>query len=166
MIQHIDEAYKPILDREASIDMAEKFSDAVELLHELIDYGTSLIPRAYVDSARDLKAICSVFVQLRQFITHLDGISVLLTAGACGTANLQLRSLLETAHTIEWILASDTESKLRHLYVAISLFDHRAIRMSAALLFNCRCRILSSFPMSEYDPTELVTLLRFNPRVW
>jgi hypothetical protein len=98
--------------------MAEKFSDAIELLLELVDYGTSLIPRAYIDSDRDLKGISLLFVQLRQFILHLDGISVLLAGGASGTANLQMRSLLEIAHLIEWILANDTEEKIKYLYVA------------------------------------------------
>jgi Family of unknown function (DUF5677) len=115
---HIDQAYKSLLDRGASVEMADKFDDAIELLLELVDYGTNLIPRAYIDSSRDLKAICLLFVQLRQFVAHLDGISTLLTNGAADTANLQLRSVLEMAHTIEWILVSETEEKIRHLYVA------------------------------------------------
>ena len=118
MIQHIDQAFKPVLDRDAAIDMAAKFSDAIELLLELVDYGTNLIPRAYGNSGRDLKAICLLFVQLRQFVSHLDGIALLLSNGACGTANLQLRSVLEAAHIIEWILTGDTENKIRYLYVA------------------------------------------------
>jgi len=118
MVQHIDQAYKPILDREGAIEMAGNFSDLIELVYEVVDYGTNLIPRAYTSSDRDLKAICLIFVQLRQFITHLDGISLLLTQTACATSNLQLRSLLEIAHTLEWILISDTLSKIHHLYVA------------------------------------------------
>lgn len=115
---HIDDAYKPILDREAAAEMAGKFSDAIELLLELVDYGTKLIPRAYDSSDHGLKAICLVFVQLRQFISHLDGITTLLRDGDCATANLQLRSLLETAHLMEWILSTDTDEKIKHLYVA------------------------------------------------
>src|SRR5690242_17392289 len=116
MIQHIDQAYKPILDREAAIEMSANFSDVVELLYEVVDYGTSLVPRAYASSDRDLKAICLIFVHLSQFITHLDGISLLLTQGACATSKLQLRSLLEIAHTLEWILFCDTLSKIDYLY--------------------------------------------------
>ena len=115
---HIDDAYKPILDREAAVEMAGKFPDAIELLLELVDYGTKLIPRAYDSSDHGLKAICLVFVQLRQFISHLDGITTLLHDGDCATANLQLRSLLETAHLMEWILSTDTDEKIKHLYVA------------------------------------------------
>ena len=71
-----------------------------------------------MSSPRDLKAICIVFVQLRQFLVHLDGVATLATAGNCATATLQLRSLLETAHTLEWLLVSDTNAKINYLYVA------------------------------------------------
>ena len=98
--------------------MAIKFQDAIDLLNELVNYGTNLLVRAFTSSDRDLKAICVLFVQLRQFLMHLDGIAILLAADNCGTADLQLRSLLETAHTIEWVLASDTEAKINYLYVA------------------------------------------------
>jgi len=118
MIQHIDQAYKPMLDREGAIEMSGNFGELVELLYEIVDYGSNLGPRAYTSSDRDLKAICLIFVQLRQFVTHLDGISLLLSEGACATSNLQLRSILEIAHTLEWILFSDTPSKIHHLYVA------------------------------------------------
>ena len=56
--------------------------------------------------------------KLRQFLVHLDGTAVLVTAGNCSTAALQLRSLLETAHTMEWLLRADTDAKVNHLYVA------------------------------------------------
>ncbi|HXP45791.1 MAG TPA: DUF5677 domain-containing protein, partial [Terriglobales bacterium] len=113
-----DESHKSVLDRGFAVEAAKHFKDALGLLNELIDYGTSLIPRAFVSSPRDLKAICVIFVQLRQFIVHLDGVAILGAAGNCSTANLQLRSLLETSHALEWLLTSDTDSKVNHLYVA------------------------------------------------
>lgn len=112
------ESHKAVLDRKSAIETAKNFKDALELLNELINYGTFLVPRAFRSSPRDLKAICIIFVQLRQFIVHLDGAAILAAAGNCSTANLQLRSLLETSHTLEWLLASDTEAKVNHLYVA------------------------------------------------
>jgi len=98
--------------------MASHFKDAINLLNELLDYGTNLIPRAYTSSPKDLKAICVIFVQLRQFLEHLDGVATLIASGSPGTANLQLRSLLETSHVMEWLLKNDTEAKVNHLYVA------------------------------------------------
>jgi|SRR5271165_5573369 len=112
------ESHKAVLDREYAVETAKHFKDSLDLLNDLLDYGTNLIPRAFVSSPRDLKAICIIFVQLRQFLVHLDGVATLATAGNCATATLQLRSLLETAHTLEWILASDTNAKINYLYVA------------------------------------------------
>src|SRR5271165_5299240 len=99
------ESHKAVLDREYAVETAKHFKDSLDLLNDLLDYGTNLIPRAFVSSPRDLKAICIIFVQLRQFLVHLDGVVTLATAGNCATATLQLRSLLETAHTLEWLLA-------------------------------------------------------------
>jgi hypothetical protein len=114
----LDDAHKHLLDRDGAIAMAANFQDAIDLVNELVNYGTNLVVRAFASSNRDLKAICVLFVQLRQFLMHLDGVSVLLATGNCGTADLQLRSLLEGAHLIEWTLAKDTEAKIQHLYVA------------------------------------------------
>ena len=113
-----DDPHKHLLDRDDAIAMAANFQDAIDLVNELVNYGTNLVVRAFASSHRDLKAICVLFVQLRQFLTHLDGVSVLLATGNCGTADLQLRSLLEGAHLIEWTLAKDIEAKIQHLYVA------------------------------------------------
>jgi hypothetical protein len=113
----LDDAHKRLLDRDGAMTMAANFQDAIDLVNELINYGTNLVVRAFASSDRGLKAICVLFVQLRQFLTHLDGISMLLAAGNCGTADLQLRSLLEGAHLMEWTLAKDTEAKIQYLYV-------------------------------------------------
>jgi hypothetical protein len=113
-----DDAHRHLLDREGATGMAGQFEDAIDLTNELVNYGTNLVVRAFASGDRDLKAICLLFVQLRQFVMHLDGIAILLKAGNCGTADLQLRSLLETAHTMEWILSGDVDEKINHLYVA------------------------------------------------
>jgi hypothetical protein len=110
--------HKHLLDCDGAMEMAANFQDAIDLLNELVSYGTNLVVRAFTSSDRDLKAICVLLVQLRQFLMHLDGIAILLAVGNCGTADLQLRSLLETAHVIEWILANDTEAKINYLYIA------------------------------------------------
>ena len=114
----MSETHKGILDREYANEAAKHFQESLALISDLLDYGTFLVPRAFVSSPRDLKATCLIFVQLRQFLVHLDGTTILAAAGNCSTATLQLRSLLETAHTLEWVLAADTDAKVNHLYVA------------------------------------------------
>jgi hypothetical protein len=113
-----DDAHKGLLEREAAVEMANQFRDAVDLLDELVNYGTNLVVRAFHSSKRDLIAVCVLFVQLRQLLMHLDGITILIRNGNAGTADLQLRSLLEIGHLIEWTLKKDTETKVQHLYVA------------------------------------------------
>src|SRR5271166_2490856 len=74
------ESHKAVLDREQSVKDAKRFNDSLDLLNVLLDYGTNLIPRAFVSSPRDLKDFCIIFVQLRQFLAHLDGVVTLATA--------------------------------------------------------------------------------------
>jgi len=114
----MSDSHKGILDREYSIEMVRHFKDDVELLNEVLDYGSHLLPKAYASSPRDIKAICIIPVQLRQVLVHLDGVAILASAGNCFSAGLQIRSLLEIAHTMEWLLAADTEAKIHHLYIA------------------------------------------------
>jgi hypothetical protein len=114
----MNDSYKQILDRKYVEEMAPHFKDSVQLLNEVLDYGTFLLPRAYGSSPRDIKAICLIFVQFRQFLAHLDGVAVLTGDGNCISAILQLRSLLEITLVMEWILKDDTEAKINHLWVA------------------------------------------------
>src|SRR5437899_12999466 len=90
----LDDAHKHLLDRDGAIAMAANFQDAIDLVNELVNYGTNLVVRAFASSNRVLKAISVLFVQLRQFLMHLDGVSVLLGSGNCVTAAFQRRSLL------------------------------------------------------------------------
>ncbi len=114
----MSDSYKPILDREYAAEMVQHFKDILDLLNEVLNYGTFLLPRAYGDSPKDIKADCLVFALFRQFLAHLDGVANLLKVGNCSSSNLQLRSLLEIAHVIEWILTSDTENKVNYFHVA------------------------------------------------
>jgi hypothetical protein len=114
----MNNSYKAILDREYGSQSAQHFKDSVDVLNEVLNYGSQLLPKAIERSPRDVKAVCIIFVQLRQVLAHLDGIAVLVTAGNCFSAGLQIRSLLEIAHTMEWLFKSDTEAKVHYLYVA------------------------------------------------
>jgi hypothetical protein len=117
-VRVMNDSYKQILDRQYADEMSPHFKDAIKLLNELLDYGTFLLPRSYGSSPRDIKAICLIFVQFRQFLAHLDGVAGLASVGNCFSAILQLRSLLEINLAMEWILKADTEEKAKHLWVA------------------------------------------------
>lgn len=49
---------------------------------------------------------------------HGDALNILLESGQSESAQLQLRAQLELAHTIEWILTSDSDEKANHLFVS------------------------------------------------
>jgi hypothetical protein len=53
----IDDAHKGLLERDAATAMAAQFKDAIDLLEELVNYGTKLVVRAFDSSKRDLIAI-------------------------------------------------------------------------------------------------------------
>src|SRR5450756_2361191 len=72
----MSETHKGILDREYANEAAKHFQESLALISDLLDYGTFLVPRAFVSSPRDLKATCLIFVQLRQFLVHLDGTTI------------------------------------------------------------------------------------------
>lgn len=114
----MSDTYKPILDREYADKMTPHFKDSITLLNDVLDYGSFLLPRVYVSSPRDVKATCLIFVQFRQFLAHLDAVAVLSIAGNCISPILQLRSLLEIDLAMDWILKTDTEAKINHLWVS------------------------------------------------
>src|ERR1051325_3671819 len=101
VIAHVEEHVKPWLS----------------LIRDLVSYGTNLIIRSVVSSARTTKDRVVLTILLRQAVAMLDSIEVLLSRGCLHTANLQLRALFESSTYIEWILASDAERKARHYHV-------------------------------------------------
>jgi len=107
-----------LLNRELSLRSADHYNIAFNLLNELLDFGTHLLPKALENSPKDIKALCIIGVQFRQILAHLDGIAVLIASGNSFSAALQLRSSLEIALAMEWILKSDSEAKANHFFVA------------------------------------------------
>lgn len=105
--------FKALLNRDETIaDVKEHLSPWLDLLRDLSNYGSNLIPRCFSSSARELKDAVVLGTLLRQIVTMLDGVEVLLSNGAPYTAQLQLRALLEASIYIEWILESDGDKKV------------------------------------------------------
>jgi hypothetical protein len=110
--------FKALLNRDETIaNVKEHLSPWLDLLRDLSNYGSNLIPRCFSSSARGLKDAVVLGTLLRQIVTMLDGVEVLLSNGAPYTAQLQLRALLEASIYIEWILESDGDKKAAYYYV-------------------------------------------------
>ena len=67
----MSDPHRAVLDREAiEFFVKDQLIGSIDLLKELVDHGTDLIPRAYGNGAGKIKDICLLFVQLQQGRTN------------------------------------------------------------------------------------------------
>lgn len=110
--------FPPLLDRgKARADVNRAFSGQVEMLRDVTNYGTNLIPRCFGSSDKELKDIIVLATLLRQVVAMLDGVELLVSNGAVHTAALQARALFEASAFIDWILSANSEKKATYYYV-------------------------------------------------
>jgi hypothetical protein len=118
LIPEPESEFKPLLDRElVTTDVKQHLGPWCAIIHDLINYGTNLIPRAFSSSEKGLLDVVLIPILLRQVVAMLDGTDVLLTTGAVHAANLQLRALLEASVYIDWIIQADSERKATYYFV-------------------------------------------------
>jgi hypothetical protein len=114
----IEKAHKYILDRETPRQFAQShLQDSLSLLRELANYGSNLIPRCFISSAKEVKDLVILGSLLKQFVAMVDGAEILLSEGAQHAASLQIRALFEQQLYIAWMLKEDTERRARLYYV-------------------------------------------------
>lgn len=114
-----------ILNRdESSGHAAEHFAQQIALLHDLANYGSNLILRAYASSKKDTTDVLVCGVLLKQIVSMLDSIDVLLTAGIVHSGLLSARTAFEASIYLDWILFSDSDRKAR-CYVVANYRDER-----------------------------------------
>lgn len=110
--------FRRLLHREKVVaDVERAYSMQLEMLRDVINYGTNLIPRSFGLSGKELKDIVVVTILLRQVVSMLDGVELLASGGAVYAAALQGRALLEASGYIDWILQGDAERKAAYYYV-------------------------------------------------
>jgi len=120
-----DQAFKSILDRDkAEADIREHFQPQTDLLGDLVNYGTNLIPRAYGSSAKTVVDVVVCGVLLKQIVAMTDAIEVLARSGIVHAAFLPARAALEASLYLDWILFSDSEHKV-NCYVVATLRQER-----------------------------------------
>lgn len=107
-----------LLDRQLAIEAAKEHASRLSLLHDLANYGSTLIPRVYENGGRNLANAVILFHLLREVIIQLDALYVLLTNG-CGPATASVcRSLVEKYHLLLWTLKSRPHVKADYLLVS------------------------------------------------
>jgi Family of unknown function (DUF5677) len=110
--------FPPLLDRgKALADVKRAFSGQLEMLRDVTNYGTNLIPRCFGSSDKGLKDVVVLTILLRQVVAMLDGFELLVSNGSVHTAALQARALFEASAYIDWILSADSEKKATYYYV-------------------------------------------------
>jgi hypothetical protein len=113
-----EDEYKALLDRNGvTVQVKQHLSAHIELIRDVVNYGTSLIPRCLVSSDRRLKDLVVIAVLLRQVVSTLDAMEILMSSGAVYASNLPLRAIFEAAVYLEWILEGDGERKATYYHV-------------------------------------------------
>lgn len=113
-----DEAFKHLLDREGvGADLSAHFSHDVDLLEEIVNYGTNLVPRAWRSSPRGLAELVAIPFLLRNVVAMGDAMHLLQSSGAVYGSQAPLRALFESLLSLKWLLKGDREQKAKCFYV-------------------------------------------------
>lgn len=113
-----DTPFTTLLDRQLAIAAAKEQDSKLSLLHDLANYGSALMPKAYEKGGRNLANAVILFHLLREVIIQVDALYVLLTNG-CGPATASVcRSLVEKYHLLLWTLKSQPDDKAAYLLVS------------------------------------------------
>ena len=111
--------YKEILDREKhTSDVRNNFSDELNLLKDLINYGTNLIPRTYVSSDRGLTSVIVIGVLLKQIVSMFDALEILISNANIHAAQLAARAIFEASVYLEWMTMENSDKKAKYYYVS------------------------------------------------
>lgn len=113
-----EDPYKGLLDDEgATAYSSEQLKPWTNLLRDLANYGSNLIPRVYTSSNKTLGDAVLIGTLLKQLVAMTDAIEILLCRSAVHAATLQLRAMFEASVYIHWMLAGDREKKAAYYYV-------------------------------------------------
>jgi hypothetical protein len=113
-----EDPHKGLLDDEGATAFAsEQLKTWTNLLRDLANYGSHLVPRAYSSSGKTLGDAVLIGILLRQLVAMIDAIEILLCRSAVHAATLQLRAMFEASVYIDWMLAGDRENKATYYYV-------------------------------------------------
>lgn len=114
----MEEPLKDILDRDLYCKLVEEyFGETLQLLRELANYGSNLIPRCFVSSNGEITDIVLLISMLKQAVSLVDSIEVLASRAAPTHGFILLRSLWEMNVYMEWTLVQDTPSRATMYFV-------------------------------------------------
>jgi hypothetical protein len=101
-----------IIDRDEAVkQITNALSPQLEMLRDLVNYGSNLIIRSFNSSDRQLGAIVVCGVLLKQVVAMVDTVEILVRNGQIHGAFLPARAAFEATMYLQWILVSDTDRK-------------------------------------------------------
>src|ERR1700761_5313965 len=107
-----------LLDRLRSIELIQThYGPQLELLTQMVNYGSNLIPRAFASSSKGLADVIVCYGLLKQFVCMLDAMDILLRAGSVHASFVPGRAAFEASVYLQWMLVSDLQKKATHYYV-------------------------------------------------
>ncbi len=93
------------------------YAPQAQLLYEMCAYGSNLLIRCFRDPKNQIEDAIIIACLLRQFLTHLDAVSVLVAKGCGDAALIHLRAMLEEEIYLNWLVKEQTAVRAKHLYV-------------------------------------------------
>jgi hypothetical protein len=114
-----EQPYKALLNREEAIrNASEIYGAQLDVLVDMVNYGSNLIPRAFHSSAKGVTEVVVIGVLLKQIVAMLDAVAVLARQGISNAALLQARAAFEASLYVDWILSTDPDNRAKHYLVA------------------------------------------------
>ena len=120
MIEDKETPNENMLNRdEARVFIKQNFQDQLDVMEDIINYGTHLIPRCFKSSEKSITDAILIFVLLKHIVEMFDAVHILLKECSVLASYLQTRSMLESGFYLEYILKEKekTESRAAHFYV-------------------------------------------------
>ena len=113
-----DSPHTAILDRNIfRFQIEESFASQLEVLEQMVNYGTNLIPRCFDSSEKKLPDIVCIGSFLKHAVGSLDAIHILVREGATTACLPHIRSVFEINLYLEWIFQADYEARGLAYYV-------------------------------------------------
>lgn len=107
-----------ILDRIQPVrDVAHGFEAQLELIRDVVNYGSNLIPRCFESSDKGVADVVIVAALLKQAVAMLDGVELHVSNAAVLASHVSVRAFYEAHLYILWMLENDTDTRARQYYV-------------------------------------------------
>jgi len=107
-----------ILDRNLFKEtIRQNFTPQLNLLEQLVNYGTNLIPRCFGSSDRKIPEAVVILSFLKHAVTSLDSIHILAAEGATLACFPHIRSIFEIELYIKWIFQNDYKNRASAYFV-------------------------------------------------